>query len=60
MKPYQFNNAQQINNLKDMVIYCADTCKTSTAFQYEQDKEIVRVSFQEFLDDINGLGTIIS
>ena len=58
-KPYPFNNVPQINSIKDMVIYCADMYKDSIAFQFEQNNEITRISFQEFLDDINGLGTML-
>lgn len=57
-KPYPLNNVPQVNNLKDMVIYCADIYKDSTAFQFEQNNEIVRINFHKFLDDINGLGTM--
>ena len=58
-KSYPLNSVPQINDLKNMVIYCAETYKNSTAFQFERNKEIVRISFQEFLDDINGLGTTL-
>ena len=56
-KPYPLNNVPQINNLKEMVIYCAKTYKDSTVFQFKQNNEIIKISFQKFLDDINSLGT---
>ena len=58
-EPYPLNNVPQINNLKDMVIYCADTYKDSTAFQYEKDNKLIKISFKEFLYEINGLGTVM-
>jgi len=58
-KQYPLNNVPQFNNLKDMVIYCADTYKDATAFQFEKDNETIKISFKEFLDDINGLGTAL-
>jgi len=58
-KPYSLYNVPQINNLKELVLYCADTYKNSIAFQYEQDNETIQISFQKFLNDINGLGTML-
>ena len=56
-KPYPLNNVPQINNLKEMVIYCSKTYKDSTVIQFKQNNEIIKISFQKFLDDINSLGT---
>jgi len=58
-KSYPLYNVPQIKNLKDMIIYCAETYKDSIAFQFEQNKEIIKVSFREFLNDINNLGTAL-
>jgi len=56
-KPYPLNTVPQINNLKEFILYCASTYKDRTAFQFEKDNGILRVSFPEFLEDANGLGT---
>jgi len=58
-KPYPLYGVPQINNLKELVLYCANTYKDLTAYQFEQSGETIRISFQEFLDDINGLGTML-
>ena len=56
-KPYPLNVVPQINNLKEFALYCADTYEDGIAFQFEQNNEAVKISFREFLNDINGLGT---
>ena len=58
-KPYSLNHVPQINNLKDMVVFCTDTYKDSTAFQFTKDNIVIKKSFKEFSDDINGLGTAL-
>lgn len=56
-KPYPLNTVPQVKNLKEFILFCANTYKDETAFQFEQDNKVLRISFQEFSDDINGLGT---
>jgi len=58
-KPYPLYVVPQINNLKAFILYCASVYKDNTAFQFEEDNKIIKVSFQEFLDDINALGTAL-
>ncbi|MDD4493511.1 MAG: AMP-binding protein [Eubacteriales bacterium] len=58
-KPYPLNKVPQTNNLKEFALYCASTYKDRIAFQFEQDSDISKVSFQELLDDINALGTAL-
>ena len=56
-KPYPLNTVPKINNLKEFILYCASTYKDRTAFQFERDNDVLKISFQEFLDNVNGLGT---
>lgn len=58
-RPYLLNMVPQIHNLKEMVSYCANTYKDQTLFQFENDNEIKKISFREFMDDINRLGTTL-
>ncbi len=58
-KPYTLNVAPQINNLKDIIAYCANTYKNKIAFQFENKRKIEQKNYQELLDDINGLGTAL-
>lgn len=56
-EPYPLNKVPQINNLKEFIIYCSSTYKDETAFQFEEDNKIVKITYQKFLEDINALGT---
>ena len=56
-KPYPMNTVPQVNNLKELMLYCKETYKNKTAFQFEHNHEIVKINFKELLDDMNGLGT---
>ncbi len=58
-RPYPLNTVPPVKNLKEFVLYCANEYADRTAFQFEQYNRIIRISFREFLDDINGLGTML-
>lgn len=58
-RPYPLNKVPEIKNLKEFALYCANTYKNSIAFQFEQNKEVLKISFQEFWNDINALGTML-
>ncbi|MDD4492805.1 MAG: AMP-binding protein [Eubacteriales bacterium] len=58
-RPYPLNTVPPVKNLKEFVLYCANEYADRTAFQFEQYNEIIRISFREFLNDINGLGTML-
>lgn len=58
--PYPLNNSPQIDNFKDLVLYCANEYKDKTAFVFENDcRQIVKVSYVDFLNDINALGATL-
>lgn len=58
-KPYPLNEVPQIYNLKKFVSHCVDTYKDRIVFQFEQDNDILKISYQEFSEDINALGTAL-
>ena len=57
--PYPLNVVPQINNLKEMIMYCTKTYKNATAFQFENNCKNEKISFEQFHQDINRLGTIL-
>ncbi len=59
-KPYPLYTAPLIHHLKDLVMYCAQTYKDRTAFQFIQDeKAVTTISYCQFMHDINYLGTAL-
>lgn len=58
-KPYPLNIVLEIKNLKEFALYCVNTYKSSITFQFEQNNEVLKISFQEFWNDINALGTML-
>lgn len=58
-RPYPLNVVPQISNLKEMVEYCEKTYKNATAFQFEKNNQKIKISFEQFHQDITTLGTIL-
>jgi len=56
-QPYPLNDAPQIKNLKELALHCADVYEYKTVFQFEHENELVKISFREFWNEMNRLGT---
>jgi len=48
-----------INDLKEFASYCSNEYKNKIAFQYRQNEEIAKISFLDFSENINALGTML-
>lgn len=58
-KPYPLNKVPQIKTLKEFAAYCGSIYQKETAFEFEQGEKTVQIRFQDFLEDMNGLGTAL-
>lgn len=56
-KPYPLNSVPEICNLKEMVNYCKNEYGNCVAFQYEENNIKIEITYDQFLSDINALGT---
>lgn len=60
IKSYSLNDSPKINNLKDLVSYCAKKYKNKDAFVFEDEHQhVIQISYMDFLNDINALGTAL-
>lgn len=57
MKNYSLYTHQDITNLKQLITNQAEKIPDKTAFQYLCRKELVSISYRQFREDINALGT---
>ena len=58
-KPYQLYAVNKFNNLKELTSFCANLYKDRIAFQFYEHNDLVQINYQQFLMDINGLGTAL-
>lgn len=58
-KPYQLYAVNKFNNLKELTSFCANLYKDRIAFQFYEHNDLVQIDYQQFLMDINGLGTAL-
>ncbi len=58
-KMYPYNKVPYVNDLKEMVDFCAETYGDKTAFWYAKGKQDVKHSFKDIQADINALGTYL-
>jgi len=59
-KQYPLNIVPKISNLKELVLNCANAYKHDILFQYEINGSIAKISFIDFMDDVNSLGTALN
>jgi len=57
MKPYPLYKVDPINNLKELIDYCADKHGDKTAFFWLYKDKTHNISFNQFQADINALST---
>lgn len=57
MKNYGPCNVPDIKNLKHLIYYAAENYKDKTAFSFERQKKETNISFAQFAEDIEALGT---
>ena len=47
------------DTIKDFLSFCADKYNSKTAFMYQEKKKTVEVSFSQFRNDVEALGTYL-
>ncbi len=52
---YPYYDTPKLNNLQELVRYCAESYKEKTAFNYLEKKDEIRKSYQTFFEDIAAL-----
>ncbi|MCL2188931.1 MAG: AMP-binding protein [Defluviitaleaceae bacterium] len=57
MKNYPYYESPLINNLQELIALCAEKYGNKTAFTFERNKEIIRISYLQFKQDVNTLAS---
>lgn len=59
-KNYALNKVTKVKNIKEMLDIAVQEVGDKYAFQYKENEKIVCVTYKEFLQDINELGTALT
>ena len=59
LKNYELYKHTKVSTLKEFLNYCADTYGSKTVFMYADRKTEVSVSFSQFRDSVEALGTYL-
>ncbi len=59
-KNYALNKVTKVKNIKEMLDIAVQEVGNKYAFQYKEKEKIVCVTYKEFLQDINELGTALT
>lgn len=59
MKRYELYSHPKVNNLKELLAYCAEKHRSKTAFAYQRKKNDIEVSHIQFKSDVDALGTYL-
>ena len=59
-KNYSLNKVTKVKNIKEMLDIAVQEVGDKYAFQYKENEKIVCVTYKEFLQDINELGTALT
>lgn len=52
---YRYYDTPEVNNLQEMVSYCAETYKEKTAFFYLEKNKEIKISYHNFFEDVSAL-----
>lgn len=58
-KKYELYRHQKVNTLKEILIYCTKKYNDRTAFSYQKRKNDISVSYIQFQQEVNALGTYL-
>lgn len=56
----KYNSVTKIDTIKELIDIAVKEAGEKTAFEYKNNKDIVKVTYKEFREDINDLGTALS
>ena len=52
-----YHKVAKIDSIKELIDLAVKEAGDNIAFEYKDKKEVVKVTYKEFKDDINNLGT---
>jgi len=59
-KKYELYKVNKINSVRDILKQAEKEAGSKIAFKFKENKEIKEVTYKEFIDDINALGTMLT